>query len=429
MPLVAVRRAALGSVLALLILPAEARPAGFALFEQGARGMGFAGAYTAQAADPSAIFHNAAGLAFLRGKQIYIGGTIVGPSTDFQGDDPFPGAGITEEADVGLVFPPAAYYSQPVSDRMAVGIGLNVPFGLKMTWANPDTYTGRFISQHAELKGFSVNPTVAFKLADRLAIGGGVDVRFSSVVLQRRVPIFNPFQLGQVVDAAAVDLESDTATGIGFNLGLLGKPSESISVGASYRHSVNIDYTGTAAFTQLPTGNAQLDQALTARLPAGALPVTTAIEFPSLFSVGVAWSQSDWTVEADFNWYGWSSFDQLLLDFEDDGLDQLIEEEYEDSFQFRFGLERSFGTWALRGGYYFDESPSPPESVSPLLPDSNRHGIALGGTWTAGQLRVDAASWIIFSPDRSTEGANRDNYNGTYGSGAFTLGVSVGYTF
>jgi long-chain fatty acid transport protein len=249
------------------------------------------------------------------------------------------------------------------------------------------------------------------------------------VVLERRVPVFNPFELGSVVDAAAVDLESDTATGFGFNLGVLGKPTESISVGASYRHSVNVDYEGTAAFTQLPTGNAQLDQVLATRLPEGALPVTTAIEFPSLFSVGVAWTRSDWTVEADFNWYGWSSFDQLLLDFENNDLDQVIEEEYEDSFQFRIGVERSFGTWALRGGYYFDESPSPPESVSPLLPDSDRNGIALGGTWTSGQFRVDAATWIIFSPDRSTEGVNRDNYNGTYGSGAFTLGVSLGYTF
>ena len=44
----------------LLALPGAAHAAGFAIFEQGARGMGFAGAYAAQASDPSAIFHNAA---------------------------------------------------------------------------------------------------------------------------------------------------------------------------------------------------------------------------------------------------------------------------------------------------------------------------------------------------------------------------------
>jgi len=36
-----------------------------------------------------AIFHNAAGIAFLRGKRLYFGGTFVMPSSDFTGADPF----------------------------------------------------------------------------------------------------------------------------------------------------------------------------------------------------------------------------------------------------------------------------------------------------------------------------------------------------
>ena len=59
--------------------PAAVSAAGFTIFEQGARGMGFAGAFTAQS-DPSAIFHNAAGIAFLTGRQAYAGGTIIAPS-------------------------------------------------------------------------------------------------------------------------------------------------------------------------------------------------------------------------------------------------------------------------------------------------------------------------------------------------------------
>lgn len=429
MPTHTVRRALTGAFIVLCLSPTTARAAGFALFEHGARGMGFAGAYTAQAADPSAIFHNAAGLAFLKGKQIYLGGTVVAPSVEFAGDDPFPGVGVTEDGDAGIAIPPAVYYSQSVGDRAAFGIGVNVPFGLKSAWARPDDFSGRFISQVAELTGFSINPTVAFKLADRLAVGGGVDIRLSSVTLERRVPVFNPFALGQVVDAAQVVLESDTATGIGFNLGLLAKPSESISVGASYRHGVDIDYEGDATFTQLPTGNSQLDQRLAVALPQGALPVTTSIDFPAQGSVGVAWARGDWTVEADVNWYGWSSFERVVLDFEDDELDEVIEEEYDDSMQYRIGIEKSFGTWALRGGYFFDESPAPSASVSPLLPDADRHGIALGGSYVSGHWKVDAASWLVLSPDRSTEGANRDNYNGTYNNGAITFGLSVGYVF
>jgi long-chain fatty acid transport protein len=414
---------------AACLAPAPLQAAGFAIFEQGARGMGFAGAYTAQASDPSAIFHNPAGIAFLKGRQIYLGGTGVRPTTDFTGAEPFPGSTTLEEGDVGILPVPNLYYAQPFTDRLSFGVGVHTPFGLKTAWAAPNVYSGRFISQEASLSGVALNPTVSYKLADRFAIGAGLDVRFSKISLQRRVPVVNPFTQ-RVVDAAQVDLDSDLGTGVGFNLGLLGRLDDEWSFGASYRHKVTVDYTGEGVFALLPTGSTQLDARVAHVVPSGAVPVETPISFPGFASFGVAWSPGDWTLEGDLNWYQWSSFDRLTLDFERDELDTVIEEEYEDTWQVRFGAERRLDeTWAVRGGYFYDPSPSPTESVSPLLPDADRHGFCLGGSWTRGPLRVDAASWYIVSPDRSTEGRNRDRYDGTYRSRALTLGLSLGYTF
>ena len=90
-------RAALAAFVVAFI-PSPGQAAGFAIFEQGARGMGFAGAFTAQANDPSAIFHNAAGIGFLKGKQLYLGGTLIHPSTNFTGSAPFPGEGVGRRA-------------------------------------------------------------------------------------------------------------------------------------------------------------------------------------------------------------------------------------------------------------------------------------------------------------------------------------------
>lgn len=404
--------------------------AGFAIFEQGARGMGFAGAYTAQAADGSAIFHNAAGIAFLRNRQLYFGGTAIHPSADFTGANPFPGETVVEKGDVGILLPPNAYFTQPVTDRLAIGLGLHVPFGLETGWENPDGYTGRYISTRARLKGFSLNPTVAYKLEDRLAIGAGLDVRFSSLGLERRVPVVNPFTQ-KVIDGAAVTLDSDTNRGIGFNVGILAKATESLNVGLSYRHKVKVDYTGNAAFEPIPTGDAALDLRVRASLPQGAVPLTTSIEFPAQASFGFAKMFDRWTFEADVNWYQWKTFDALQLQFETEPrLNETIEENYENSFQYRFGLERVISdTWAVRGGYFFDETPAPPSSISPLLPDSNRNGFCLGGSYTSGQLRLDAAAWYVRAAERSTAGQNRDGFDGSYKSRALTLGVSLGYTF
>jgi long-chain fatty acid transport protein len=422
---------ALAAALAACILgPAPAHAAGFAIFEQGARGMGFAGAFTAQANDPSAIFHNAAGIAFLKGKQFYLGGTLIHPSSTFTGADPFPGASVTEKGDTGLLVPPAAYYTQPFSERLVFGIGLHTPFGLTTAWASPDTFSGRFLSERAELKGFSINPTIGYKLADRFAVGGGLDLRLSSVSLQRRVPVVNPFTQ-RVIDGASVDLSSNTDVGFGFNVGALAKISDSLSAGVHYRHQVKSSYKGTANFTQIGTGNAQLDTALTARLPQGSQAVTTEIVFPGIFMGGVAYTMGDWTFEVDADWYQWSKFSQLNLVFTDrPDLTQSIVEDYKNSWQYRMGLERRLSeTWAVRGGYFFDQSPAPAASISPLLPDADRNGFALGGTWKTGHFHADAAMWVLLSPARSTEGVNRDNFNGTYKSHAVTLGIFLGYSF
>jgi long-chain fatty acid transport protein len=413
------------------LAPRPAHAAGFALFEQGAKGLGFAGAFTAQASDPSAIFHNAAGLAFLTGTQAYAGGTLVAPNSDFTGAAPFPGPGVTEESNSGIAFPPALYVSHALGGGLAVGLGINVPFGLTSAWSDPDRFTGRYISTNAELRGFSINPTVAYRVNDRFAVGGGLDVRLSSVKLERRVPVVNPFTQ-QPFDAADVTLESDTATGVGFDVGLLVKPTSGLSVGLSYRHKVAVDFTGDATFQLLSSGNAQLDQRVAQLIPQGALPISTRIEFPALASLGVAQRWEKWTIEADVNWYGWSSFDRLPLTFDTEpDLSETIVEEYDDSFQFRVGVQRTLSdTFALRGGYFHDQSPAPAASVSPLLPDADRNGFALGLGWDpAGPLHLDAGTWIVLSPDRSTEGVNRDGYDGTYKSHAVTFGVSIGYQF
>jgi len=416
-------------VLGLGLAP-QARAAGFALFEQGAEGMGFAGAFTAQASDPSAIFHNAAGVAFLKGRQFYLGGTLVNPSTSFTGDDPYPGAGRLENQNVGVTPFPALYYTQALSERLAIGVGLHVPFGLKTEWENPEIFTGRYISTRGQLKGFAINPTIAYKLADRFAIGGGLDIRRTSVELDRFVPAVNPFTL-HVVDVASVGLASDSATDFGFNLGVLAKPSESWSIGASYRHKVKQDYSGSATFALLPTGNAQFDTIVSQTLPSGAVPVTTSVSYPSLLSLGLAYKWRDWTFEGDANYYGWSSFDTLPITIENrPDLSSVVEENYSNVWQFRFGAERVLNAaWSVRGGYFFDKTPAPLESVSVLLPDASRNGFAAGATWRSGRLHVDGATWYLKSNARSTEGVNRDQYNGTYKSSALTLGLSLGWSF
>jgi long-chain fatty acid transport protein len=367
----------------------------------------------------------------LKRNQLDIGGTLIHPSSDFTGDSPFPGQGVTEKGDAGLIIPPALDFSHQLTERLVVGVGVHVPYGLRTRWENRDTtYTGRFLSKEAEVRSTSINPTVAYRLADRLAVGAGIDIRLSSLSLQRNVGAVDPFSFG-VKDVAAVDLESDTATKVGFNLGVLAKPTDNWSIGVSYRHKIDATFSGNASFTLIPTGNPQLDGAVASQLPTGSVPIATRIAFPSIVEVGAAYDFGDWTIAADVDFQQWSSFDQLPITFEGrPDLSSVVQEGYENTRIYRIGVERRIGEhWAVRGGYFFDQSPTPPESVSPLLPDADRNGIAVGFSYKMGSFNVDVANWYLLFKDRSTEGVNRDNYNGTYSNGAELFAVSLGYRF
>lgn len=268
----AVRGRVLRALLALplLAIPASVHASGFALESQGARAMGFSGAYVAQAADPSAIYYNAAGIAFLKGKHFYGSALLGGLSTDFTGEGPYPPVGTLETSSRGLGGVPALYYSQQVGERVYVGLGFNRPFGFKSQWDNPDQFTGRYICTDCKIDSWGLNPTIAFRVEDRFAIGGGLDVRFSSFRQTRRLQA-DPSPFPVPTDVAELTFESSTKTAVGFNLGLLAMPTEDFSIGVAYRHKVTVEHEAQANFVQIPTGDAAVDAAVTAGLPASQL--------------------------------------------------------------------------------------------------------------------------------------------------------------
>ena len=80
----------------LTALPAY--PSGFQLMSQGAKAMGMGLAFTAVADDPSAIFFNPAGLGWQKHFEVDIGASFLTKVTgEFDGANPFPGVGITED--------------------------------------------------------------------------------------------------------------------------------------------------------------------------------------------------------------------------------------------------------------------------------------------------------------------------------------------
>lgn len=424
------RTACAGVVLAALVFPQAGWGAGFGIYEQGGRALGMAGAYTARVGDASAIYFNPAGLAVIEHGSVQVGTSMIYVSREFAGTSPYPGDGTFAESPRQAFFPVHGYWGHRLGPDVVVGFGIYNPYGLTTEWKDPDTFSGRFISTRASLTPFYFNPVVALNLAPYMRIGVGVMAVHSSLKLNRHVGQPNPLGDPGVLDLGKVELSGDNGLDYGVNLGLQFDVTDAVTVGANYRSGIEVDFDGDADFTFLGTGT-PLDPQLRLVFPADQ-KVNTTLEYPMLFVFGLGVTPvSGLSLEGDLGWTQWSSFDRLAIQFEDDpSLNLALEENWDDAFFFRMGGEYAVNaSTRLRLGYYYDETPQPTLTVSPILPDNNRHGLSAGVGKTWGKWGVDVFGLLLLMSDRGTDGINRDGFEGTYANGVQILGATVSYVY
>jgi len=368
--------------------------------------MGQGGAFAARASDLSAIYFNPAGLAFQKGIQVSAGVTLIIPKTSFFGPDQLNTNQETQM--VSQVFNPInVYASVQITDDLVVGLGINNPYGLGTEW--PSDWSGKFISTKVDLETFFFTPTVAYKLSDKLSIGVGMNYVTGKVTLKR--VLSDPFE-----PHANVDVEAN-GTGIGWNAGVMFKASSDLSIGVSYRSNVKVDANGTAAFDPMRSV-----------YPAG--DVSASLDLPATGFLGVAYSPiKDLTLEADYQYVGWSSYKELALTFKKDNSVSVSPKNYEDTYMIRVGGEYTFGDWQVRAGYIYDHTPASAKYVEPLLPDASKNDYSVGlGYNLTKNIAVDLAYTFIKFDQRKAVGTEI-NFDGTYNSTANMFAVNFGYSF
>jgi long-chain fatty acid transport protein len=401
------------TILLILTISTALLAGGFQLNEHGARAMAQGGAWAARAYDASAIYFNPAGLGFQTGNSLYLGSTIIMPTVSFFG--PLPS--VKETKMVDQIFPPINLYATyHVNDALNVGIGVNNPYGLGTEW--PDSWVGNQISVKIDLQSFFITPTVSYKLSDQFSVGGGFNIVTGAVTLSR-------YYIPGV--KVALDLK---ATGYGFNLGALYKFNPELSLGVSYRSSVKLDATGTAQFTPDIPGST----------PSG--DAAAAIELPSTAFVGLAYKvMNNFEVEADYQYVGWSSYKELVIEFKKDpSKNSHNPKDYENTYIIRVGGEYTMNEFQFRAGYLYDHSPVATKHVDPLLPDANRNGINVGLGYKINQnINIDFSYMYLKFDRRTASGTDFDNngnpgqtygdFDGTYDASANLFGINVGYSF
>lgn len=404
-------------IVSLMLISANVYAGGFQINEHSARAMAMGGAFTAVANDPSAIYFNGAGLTQISGTQFLFGTTIIAPVSSFRGVSP----NITEYNMKKQYFPPVHFWlSHRISEEFAFGIGFTSPFGLGTEW-DPN-WVGRYLAIKTDLNIFTVTPTLAYKVSDKLSLSAGFVYSFGKVTIEQKSPQ-TPFP----GDAYAV-LEGKDNSAFGYNFGLMYKPIPKLSFGVSFHSQVKYTFKGTANTTGAPQ--------LTSELPNG--DISAVLKSPINLAFGVAYDVTpDIKLSADFQYVGWSSYDTLGVDFSDAKYTDIASPRlYDNSFIVRLGGEyKATESLTLGAGIYFDKNPVKPEYLNPSLPEGDRLGFSLGLGYKLIDKLSANLSYLFIRASQLTVTNSQESYtegftpfNGTYNSYANLLSLSLSYS-
>jgi long-chain fatty acid transport protein len=395
---------------------------GFQINEHSAKAMALGGAFTAIANDPSAIYFNGAGITQLEGTQFLLGTTLITPISSFRGVYPE----ITEYKAAKQVFFPSHFYvSHKLSNDLFIGLGFTTPFGLGTKW--DDNWPGKYLALETTVMTFSFMPTVAYKVTDQLALSASLTYNFADVKITKK-SAQTPF-----AGDAFIKLDGKDKAAFGYNFGLLFKPCEKISVGASFRSQVKYNFDGTAD----ATGAQQL-------IDAGKLPVNTNItadlKTPMNFNVGVACDVlPQLKLSLEYQFVQWTSYDTLTITFTEDKYKALTTPSprlYENSYMLKLGGDYKLNKdISIQAGLFYDQNPVKPERLNPSLVDANRLGMSIGGHYNfSDKLGLSLA--YLFVRGSQTDVRNSEesyttgnaSFDGTYNSTAYLFSISLSYS-
>ena len=340
---------------------------GFQL-EQNASGLGNAYSGQAAAADnASTIFYNPAGMTRLPGRHLSVVSTFIGPSIKFSdtGGSTAPG-GLTSPGGNGgdaggWTVAPKGYFSYQATDRVWLGVGLSVPFGLKTEYT--PGWVGRFQSQRAELRTLDLNPSVAFKVSDAVSLGAGVSYQKADVKVDRST--FLGIEL-----PTRIDLEDESW---GFNLGALFTLSPATRIGVTYRSRIKHDLAGHAAVTGV-----------------AAPSIHVPVRLPDTISWGIAHQlHPKWQLLGDITYTRWSSIKAVpIVTTNPSALGAAGTTLDTFDFQFRNTYRIGIGAnwlarddFVLKFGTAYDRSPVVDTFRTVAFPDSDRIWLAIGGKY------------------------------------------------
>lgn len=397
----AYRTGKLIAVISLCGLPSLVFANGMRLVSQDAFASARGEAFVATADNPSAIYYNPAGLTQIEGNSLRSGIYSIYLDPTFTPPDTAPNAGKTYHLRQHYAFVPQTFYSHTFDDvPLSFGAGLYAPYGASISW--PQDTGFRSIATEGRVTYIRFNPVVAYKILPTLSVAAGVMADYGNIKLQQGLladqqPLANNFEF------------AGDGFSVGYNFGVLWKPIEKLSFGATFRSPTSINFDGRTDFQQQPI------------IQPTRLPAQMKMEFPLTAVAGISYRPTPkWNFEFDADYTDWSSMGRVMI--KQGGVAPFLVRQdipvilnWQESWMFTVGATRYFDNgWHVSAGYVFNENSVPDDYYAPLAADLDRHFISVGAGRKGKRFDFDITYQFGYGPTRTVTGSQPSSQPATF---------------
>jgi long-chain fatty acid transport protein len=398
---------------------------GFRIDSQDAFASARGEAFVATADNASAIYYNPAGLSQLEGQNLR--GGVYGLYTDNRYTSPSTGETFDNQDNLHAI--PQVFYAWRLESLpLAVGLGLYSGYGLSSSW--PQDTGFRALGTEGSITTYTINPTLAWQVLPNLSLGVGLKVNYGEADLQQ----------GLVWPGQAFDNFRFKGDGwaVGYDLGVLWKPIEKVSLGAAFKSTTSYNFEGHTEYynnVAFPPGVGSVPA-----FPSQSVDASGSFELPLDVVCGISYRPTtNWNFEFDADYTDWSSLGTVTI-AQARGLPGLIPQNvplvlnWEGSWYFELGATRYLGKgWSVSAGYIYNQNSVPDAHYNPLVADLDRQFVCVGIGRKGKHFDFDVAYQFGYGPGRTVAGSARSatgqTADGRYAFISNGVVLSLGYHF
>ncbi|MCM1349048.1 MAG: outer membrane protein transport protein [Firmicutes bacterium] len=354
----------------------------------------------------------------------------------------------------GLSTPLAVSASFKIYNNLQAGVAFYTPYGSAINWTND--WPGAILNQKVDLKTYTIQPTISWRITPKLSVGVGMMLTWGSVNLDKALlsgqqfdalagMLGLPMTLGHA-PAASVNLTGTSQVAVGANIGAMYDITDKWTVGANFRTKMGMKVTAGIAKVSYASDKVQgvLDQILGDK-NLGLINESNfkaSMPCPYVLNFGVSYKPlSNLVIAAEAQLTGWKTYEQLDILFPDylSGFNQNIPKHYKNAWAYHLGAQYGLTErFDIRAGLMVDTTPVNSNFYNPETPGMTKIEPTVGFSFRPiRNLSIDLAFMYIAglgednakcTYKNSLTGAE-DTFEANYKVHAFAPSVGLSYSF